>query len=207
MRSVFQYLGEVMVATQYWPSTVQKYSKNIVNTFIDVTKSVINHFKPTPTKAHYTFSWRDLVKVFLSAQMVEGNSLKGQENVIKLVYHECLRTYGDRLLIDLDREWFLKNLEEICRQHFNIIGEDGSNPNSHEQELGRGKTKTKKCKWPIADPERLFLSHWNKEAEGFYMEVDKVDDIKSVIEGNLERYNDSNERIHIDLMLYNQLNR
>jgi len=35
------------------------------------------------------------------------------------------------------------------------------------------------------------------------MEVDQVDEIKSVIEGNLERYNDSNERIHIDLMLYN----
>jgi hypothetical protein len=39
------------------------------------------------------------------------------------------------------------------------------------------------------------------------MEVDKVDDIQRVIEGNLERYNDSNERVRLDLMLFNQVNR
>ena len=178
-----------------------------MNVFIDVSKAVFGHFKPTPTKAHYTFSWRDIIKILLSTQMVEGNSLKGQEDVIKLVYHECLRTYGDRLLIDLDKEWFLKNLEEMCRKHFNIIEDKDINQNIKQKESGSTNSKDKKCRWPIKDPETLYLSHWNKEAEGFYMEVDQVDQIGSVIEGNLDRYNDSNERIAIDLMLYNQLNR
>lgn len=39
------------------------------------------------------------------------------------------------------------------------------------------------------------------------MEVDRIDDIQKVIESNLERHNDSNERIRIDLMLFNQINR
>ena len=39
------------------------------------------------------------------------------------------------------------------------------------------------------------------------MEVDRVDEIQKVIEGNLERYNDSNERVRLDLMLFNQVNR
>jgi hypothetical protein len=43
--------------------------------------------------------------------------------------------------------------------------------------------------------------------EGFYMEVDDVGAIGKVIDANLERYNDSNERVRIDLILYNTLNR
>jgi len=39
------------------------------------------------------------------------------------------------------------------------------------------------------------------------MEVDRIDEIQKIIEGNLERHNDSNERVRIDLMLYNQINR
>ena len=39
------------------------------------------------------------------------------------------------------------------------------------------------------------------------MEVDRVDEIQKVIESNLERYNDSNERVRLDLMLFNQVNR
>jgi hypothetical protein len=53
----------------------------------------------------------------------------------------------------------------------------------------------------------LYFSHWNQDVEGFYMEVDRIDDIQQVIEGALERFNDSNERVRLDLMLYGQLNR
>jgi hypothetical protein len=61
--------------------------------------------------------------------------------------------------------------------------------------------------WPIADPDQLYFSLWNQDVEGFYMEVENVDEVHKIIEGNLERYNDSNERVRLDLMLYNQLNR
>jgi hypothetical protein len=37
--------------------------------------------------------------------------------------------------------------------------------------------------------------------------VDDVGAIGKVIDANLERYNDSNERVRIDLILYNTLNR
>ena len=39
------------------------------------------------------------------------------------------------------------------------------------------------------------------------MEVDKVENVQKVIENVLERYNDSNERTKLSLMLFNQLNR
>jgi len=39
------------------------------------------------------------------------------------------------------------------------------------------------------------------------MEVDNVTDIGKVIEASLERYNDSNERVRLDLILFNKLNK
>jgi hypothetical protein len=53
--------------------------------------------------------------------MVEGNALKKQEDVMKLFYHECLRTYGDRLLMSHDQAWFSSNLEAVCRKHFDVL--------------------------------------------------------------------------------------
>jgi hypothetical protein len=61
--------------------------------------------------------------------------------------------------------------------------------------------------WPIEDPREVFYSTWNNEAEGFYLQVDRIGVIDAVIERNLVRYNDSNERARLDLMLYNQLSR
>jgi len=33
---------------------------------------------------------------------------------MKLFYHECLRTYGDRLMMAHDSQWFLSTLKEVC---------------------------------------------------------------------------------------------
>ena len=57
-------------------------------------------------------------------QMIESNYLKKDENVMKLFYHECLRTYGDRLLMTHDRKWFIENLTEVCRLYFDVLDEN-----------------------------------------------------------------------------------
>jgi hypothetical protein len=54
-------------------------------------------------------------------EMIEANSLKLQEHVMKLFYHECYRHFGDRLLMTHDRTWFIENLEEVCRKHFYVV--------------------------------------------------------------------------------------
>lgn len=61
--------------------------------------------------------------------------------------------------------------------------------------------------WPIEDPDSLFFSLWNPDLEGYYQEVSKLDDVQKLIESALVKYNDSNERVRLDLMLFNQINR
>jgi exopolysaccharide biosynthesis predicted pyruvyltransferase EpsI len=74
-------------------------------------------------KAHYTFTFRDVKKILMSAQMIESNSLKKQKNVMKLIYHEAYRNYGDRLIMTHDKKWFKETLEEVCRKNFWVVDE------------------------------------------------------------------------------------
>ena len=213
MRAMYTKLTEMMVLD--WPSAMQMYSTNIVDALVDLAQRVFAHLKPTPMKAHYTFSWRDVTRILLSMQMIEANSLKRQVNVMKLLYHECYRDFCDRILMTHDRKWFAETLEAVCREHFYVVdkletfektgarqaeGQDG------EQQDEIDPKRKDQFLWPIKDPDQLYFSLWNQEVEGFYMEVEKVDEIQKIIEGNLERYNDSNERVRLDLMLFNQVN-
>jgi hypothetical protein len=59
--------------------------------------------------------------------------------------------------------------------------------------------------WPIEDANNVSFSTWNPEVEGFYMEVQNQGDTNKIVGEILERYNDSNERVRLDLMLYDQL--
>lgn len=98
-----------------WPSSVQLHAPRIAAALADICQRVFVHLKPTPMKAHYTFSWRDAYKVLVGMQMIETNSLQRQADVMKLFYHECYRNFGDRLLMTHDRSWFTRALEEVCR--------------------------------------------------------------------------------------------
>lgn len=205
---------------------MEGYATNIVDALVDLAQRVFEHLKPTPMKAHYTFNWRDIGKVLMSIQMIESNSLKKQVNVMKLLYHECYRNFGDRLLMVHDRKWFAETLEEVCRKHFYVVDElevfepaQGKKTDKKESDAAGGRggqqanaeeidaKRRDQFLWPIADPDQLYFSIWNQELEGFYVEVDRVDEVQKVIEAYLERYNDSNERVRLDLMLFNQLNR
>ena len=85
---------------------MQIYSSNIVECLVDLTERVINNLKPTPQKAHYTFTWRDVLKVVNAMSMIEPNGLKHQVDVMKLLYHESLRNFSDRVLMKHDKKWF-----------------------------------------------------------------------------------------------------
>jgi hypothetical protein len=40
---------------------------------------------------------------------------------MKLLWHECYRNFGDRLIMAHDRKWFLETLEQVCRKHFYVV--------------------------------------------------------------------------------------
>ena len=194
-----------------WPSALQRYSSAVASALADTCSRVLDHLKPTPMKVQYTFSWRDAAKVLLGMSMVGGTMMRRQAEVLKLFYHECYRTFGDRLLMAHDRTWFMQMLEEVCRKHFKVIP-PGARPetgqDSHELSPEEGEPRrAPRFSWPIADPEALHYSRWNPEVEGVYSEVTDLAESAKLIESTLERHNDSNERARLDLIVFSRLAR
>jgi hypothetical protein len=117
---------------------------------------------------------------------------------MKLLYHECYRNYGDRLLMVHDKAWFTAALEEVCREHFYVVdqlelpevvaagetkdgeasgkGEDGAEGDDGAADDALPGRKDPFL-WPIPDPDQLYYSAWNHEVDGFYMEVDPIDTV------------------------------
>ena len=48
--------------------------------------------------------------------MVKPKDGFGKANMVRLWVHESLRVFGDRLVDDPDREWFLQHLNGMVRQ-------------------------------------------------------------------------------------------
>ena len=47
--------------------------------------------------------------------MVKAKEGFGKNNMVRLWAHESLRVFGDRLVDDTDREWFLRHLVDMVR--------------------------------------------------------------------------------------------
>ena len=49
--------------------------------------------------------------------MVKPKEGFGKNNMVRLWAHESLRVFGDRLVDDPDREWFLRHLVDMVRPY------------------------------------------------------------------------------------------
>lgn len=191
---------------QPWAPHLHIYSTRIVNALVDIGKRIFSHLRPTPLKAQYTFNWRSLSKIVFQMQMAETGTLKSQEDVMKLFYHECLRTIGDRILMQHDRQQFLRDLEDVCRKSFSVAEESevsGLDDRASREYL-RGQDK---FLWRMKPADDILFSQFNAYLAGVYTEVQDVSKIQKVIEAELERFNDQHDKVKIDIYLYNQLNR
>jgi dynein heavy chain len=74
--------------------------------------------KPTPMKVQYVQSQRECFKIICAMARVEGNFLKSELALMKLFYHECMRLYGDRILMRHDLSWFMDALKRVCCDNF-----------------------------------------------------------------------------------------
>jgi dynein heavy chain len=192
---------------------IKEYAQRTIRSLSEICEVALHRLKPTPSKAHYTFNWKDITKILLSIQTVESNSMKSQKDVMSLMYHECLRTFGDRLLMQHDRHFFLDQLEEVCRKHFDVVDQSSEEyqvlvkQKATPSSIARYFAAKDKFVFDFGKPEAILFSQWNSEIEGRYLQVQNdPEEIGHVVQGCLDRYNDSNERVNIDLLLYTQLN-
>lgn len=49
---------------------------------------------------------------------VEANYVSSMDRICKLFYHECTRSFGDKILMKHDLKWFQNTLKNVCAKNF-----------------------------------------------------------------------------------------
>ncbi|TKS70983.1 Dynein heavy chain 1, axonemal [Collichthys lucidus] len=95
---------------------IQPLNESLVDATIRVYATISSQLLPTPAKSHYTFSLRDLSKVFQGILMAQAGKMEDKVQLLQLWYHESCRIFQDRLVCAEDRDWFDGLLKDCIEQ-------------------------------------------------------------------------------------------
>lgn len=70
---------------------------------MNVYKSSIAMFLPTPTKSHYVFNLRDFSRVIKGVLLAPAVRMSEPDKLVRLWIHEVYRVFYDRLIDQGDR--------------------------------------------------------------------------------------------------------
>lgn len=76
--------------------------------------------KPTPNRSHYLFNLRDISRISQGLCLADKRSVFETVHVIRLWLHENLRVFGDRLINNIDRDWFTNFCLDEATKTFNL---------------------------------------------------------------------------------------
>jgi len=87
---------------------------------MQVYKSAVEKFLPTPSKSHYVFNLRDFSRVIGGVLLVPASHMTEGDKLIRLWIHEVYRVFYDRLIDDNDRVMFFDVIKETTKQQFKL---------------------------------------------------------------------------------------
>ncbi|XP_048576009.1 dynein axonemal heavy chain 3 isoform X2 [Nematostella vectensis] len=101
-------------------ATFQRLGKIVVMATMQVYKSAVDKFLPTPSKSHYVFNLRDFARVMFGTLLVPSTHLNEGDKLIRLWIHEVYRVFYDRLIDDTDRQMFFEVIKDTIKQQFKL---------------------------------------------------------------------------------------
>ena len=105
MITIFKAIGEGYF--QHELPRLASLAGHLAHASVAVYETVTEKLLPTPKKSHYTFNLRDLSKVFQGILMARKAQLaQGEQQLVRLWFHEQFRVFRDRLVNTEDRKWF-----------------------------------------------------------------------------------------------------
>ncbi|XP_062127566.1 dynein axonemal heavy chain 3 [Drosophila sulfurigaster albostrigata] len=113
---IFTTIGDWHFAKGY-PEKVGLLSRGLAEAMVSVYREAMRIFLPTPAKSHYTFSLRDITRVFQGIVMVPPKRMPDPEKLGRLWAHETYRVFYDRLIDQLDRDRLLTMAIDACKNY------------------------------------------------------------------------------------------
>lgn len=87
-----------------------------VNQIVAATMHVyalfVDKLKPTPSKPHYQFDMRDLIRVCSGCSLLRKESVENKKMFAKIWFHESLRIFHDRLIEADEKQWVFEMLAQ-----------------------------------------------------------------------------------------------
>lgn len=84
----------------------------IVAATMHVYTAIVKRLKPTPSKPHYQFNMRDIIRVCTGCSLLRKESVENKKMFAKIWFHESMRVFHDRLIDNDEREWIFCQLSE-----------------------------------------------------------------------------------------------
>jgi hypothetical protein len=69
----------------------------------------------------YVFNLRDVSKVITGICAIPSSRHIDSNSINRLMIHEANRVFRDRLVDDIDRAWFDREIDSICTEEFGIF--------------------------------------------------------------------------------------
>jgi len=91
-------------------------SESLALATINLFKTILDTFLPTPAKSHYVFNLRDISKVIQGVYLLDRFYCDSKDNVFRLWVHESLRVFHDRLINFEDRAQLKKLVSDQLEQ-------------------------------------------------------------------------------------------
>jgi hypothetical protein len=108
------------LSAHFTPDVHSRMLRPLVEGCVEVYTAARAALLPTPSQAHYRFSFRDLHRVLQGVLSIAPASCGGNVPVAltRLWVHEVQRVFGDRLVCDADRAWLQQLQQELLVSKF-----------------------------------------------------------------------------------------
>ncbi|EAY14826.1 Dynein heavy chain family protein [Trichomonas vaginalis G3] len=99
-------------------ASIQELARSASSACLDIYEMCIKNLLPIPSKLHYIFSLRNIIRVVKGIFQVPASDCGSEQIFIRSWHHEMCREFFDRFNTQKDRTWFLQALSETCSKHF-----------------------------------------------------------------------------------------
>lgn len=95
----------------------QRISEKLIRMGIALHNRVSQIFIPTAVKFHYLFNLRDLVNIFQGMLFATHETCPTVHDLVRLYIHEANRTYGDKLIDEVDLNSYRKLFRDLFKKY------------------------------------------------------------------------------------------
>jgi hypothetical protein len=100
--------------------SIRDITRQIASATVNVLEECSMNLLPIPSKLHYVFSLRNLIRVLNGILLCIPDLVNSDIHFVRLWYHEMMRELHDRFNTVADRQWFVTRLNEVMNKHFKM---------------------------------------------------------------------------------------